>query len=466
MKKTAFFFILLTFTGLGGCMLGPNFQKPTYNGPDKFRFDPSDSSKIVNLRWWELLDDPVLDTLIKTALRENRDVLSAAARVAAAQANIGYTKSLQWPDFNYNISVSGSGMSGNVSSGFKAYPEFSWEVGFWGKYRRMNEAARAELLATEYGKRMVQLSLISTVATTYFNILASYDLLQISKNTLASRDSALLIMMDKYEGGMIALMDYNQAKIQRDIAATVIPTYKRMIGLGENTMGILLGGYSKSIKMGKPFHEIDYELDIPTGIPSELLKRRPDVLQAEEMYRSLNAQIGIAEAMRWPSLNLTGLLGAASTDLTTLNAVGLSWSAGSMLLGPIFQFGRNKRRVEMARENAKVALMGYEKTVQQAFREVEDALINIATYREESIAQASRTKTAISSEELSYIRYNEGSTTYLEVLEQQRQSFSSQLELLTARLNLLNSYIFLYKALGGGWLSPEEEKAYLNQNKP
>lgn len=203
------------------------------------------------------------------------------------------------------------------------------------------------------------------------------------------------------------------------------------------------------------------------GLPSELIERRPDVLQAEEIYKAQNAQIGVAEAMRWPSFNLTGLLGVASTDLLSLNAIGLTWSAGATLLGPLFEFGKNKRRVEMARQNAQIALVDYEKTVQQAFRDVEDALVNISTFKKEIIAQESRAKTAIESESLSYVRYNEGSTTYLEVLEQQRQSFSSQLELLTARMNLLNSYILLYKALGGGWLSPEEEKAYLDslQNK-
>ncbi len=466
MRKTILFSLMLLMTGLGGCMLGPNYQKPQYSGPDKFRFDTTDSSKTVNLRWWELMDDPVLDTLIKTALKENKDVLIAASRVEAARANIGYTKALQWPNFYFGAGVTVSGKSGNVTSGFTLYPEFSWEIGFWGKYRRLNEAARAEYLATEYAKRTVQISLISAVASTYFAILASKDQLEISEHTLASRDSAMVIMQDKYEGGMISLMDLNQAKIQRDIAAGVIPTYKRMISMNENALSILLGRAPQGIETGKPFHEHHYEMDIPAGLPSELLERRPDVKQAEEIYRAQNAQIGVAEAMRWPSLNLTGLMGLASTDLLSLNAIGLTWSAGSTFLGPLFQFGMNKRRVEMAVANAKMALLDYEKTTLQAFKDVEDALTSIATFREETIAQESRAKTAILSEQLAFIRYNEGSTTYLEVLEQQRQSFSSQLELLTARLNLLNSYIMLYKALGGGWLSPEEEKAFLNQNKP
>jgi multidrug efflux system outer membrane protein len=444
---------------LGSCMLGPNFQKYQYRGPDKFRFDTTKTGSTVNLRWWDLMDDPVLDTLIMTSLRENKDVLIAAERIEAAKANIGYTKAGRWPSFNVAGGVSGSGVSGNTKSGFQIYPEFTWEIGFWGKFRRMNEAARANYLASEYAKQMVQLSLVSAVASTYYSLLAYYDLLQISQSTLASRDSGLVIMMDKYEGGMISLMDFNQAKIQRDVAAAMVPAYERMIGLTENSLSILLGGLPHKIDIGKPFHKHEYELSIPVGLPSELLKRRPDVLMSEQVYKAANAQIGVAEAMRWPSLSLTGMLGAASTDLASLNAIGLTWSAGASIFSPLFQFGKNKRRVEIAAADARVALLDYETTVQTAFKDVEDALINIRSYRKELKAQESRAFTSIESEKLAYIRYNEGSTTYLEVLEQQRSSFSAQIDVLNTRLSLLNSYILLYKALGGGWITPEQEAA-------
>jgi multidrug efflux system outer membrane protein len=408
------------------------------------------------------MNDPVLDTLIITAINENKDVLVAAARIEEAKANIGYTGADRWPELHFGGGASVSSSWGNVSSGFNAYPEFNWEIGFWGKYRRLNEVARASYLATEYAQRTIQLSLVSAVATTYFTILASYDQLNIARNTLASRDSGMIIMSDKYDGGMISQMDLNQAKIQRDIAAAVVPVYKRSIALNENALSILLGKNPQKITTGEPFYKHKYELDIPVGLPSELLERRPDVKQTEEIYHAQLAQIGVAEALRWPSLSLTGLFGAVSNDLLSLNAVGLTWSAGAGIFSPLFQFGKNKRRVEMAEANAKAALIDYEKAAQQAFRDVEDALVNISTFREELFAQESRAKTAITSEELSYIRYNEGSTTYLEVLEQQRQSFSSQLDVLSTRLYLLNSYILLYKALGGGWLTPEEEKAFFN----
>lgn len=464
MKHTFRFFIFLVIISFSGCMLGPDFQKPAYESPEHFRFDFGESdSLMMNLRWWEILGEPELDSLIRIALAENKDVLIAAQRIEAAKANIGFTKADQWPAFRYGVAVSGS--NGNSSGTFNAYPELSWEIGFWGKYRRMNEAARAGFLATTYAKQTIQLSLISAVASTYYTFLASYNQYQISMKTLSSRDSGLIIMKDKHEGGLIALMDLNQAQIQRDLAAAAVPTYKRLIALNENALNILLGRYPMEIKRDVSFSELEYNLDIPVGIPSEILERRPDVKQAEALYEEQNAQIGVAEAMRWPSISLTGLLGVASNELLSLSSYGLAWSAGASVFGPVFQFGKNKRRVEIAKANAQAALLQYENIANQSFKDVADALVSIETYKEELIAQRSRTKTAILSETLAGIRYEEGTTTYLEVLEQQRQSFSAQLDLLANELNLINSYIYLYKALGGGWLSPEDERLYLEELK-
>jgi len=458
MKKTLLILSSTLLLYMSSCMLGPDFQQPVVESPEAFHFDtinPTDS--MINLRWWELFQDPVLDTLIVSALENNRDVLATAAKVDAARANIGFTKADQWPSFNYLVGVGGSGTGGSNQNNFYAYPELVWEVGFWGKYRRLNEAARAQYVASEYGKRSVQISLITAVATSYFTILAAQKQLEIAELTLDSRNSGLTIMKDKFEGGTISEMDLNQSKLQRDVAATVIPGFKRAIALNENSLSNLIGENPKVIETGLSFMEQDYKLDIPVGIPSEILERRPDIRAAEAAYEAQNAQIGVAEALRWPSLSLTGLLGAASNDLSSLNAAGLAWSSSANLFGPIFQFGKNKRRVDIARYNTYASLLEYEGTVLQAFKEVEDALVKINTYEEEMLAQESRSLTAMSSESLSMIRYTEGLTTYLEVLEQQRQSFGSQLDYVLARLNVLNSYILLYKSLGGGWLSLEEE---------
>ncbi len=447
---------------LSGCKLGPDFQKPNYKSPDKFRFDSLPTDTIVNLEWWKLFNDPVLDTLIITALNENKDVMVAAARIESAKANIGYTNADQWPTIGYSVGAGRGNFMGakqpSTTNNFFAYPELSWEIGFWGKYRRLNEVAQADLLASEYGMRTIQLGLISSVAGTYFQLLNNKAKLNIAKNTLASRDSGLLIIEARYKWGVVAEIDLNQSQVQRAISAVAVPQYKRAIEQTESTLSILLGNSPGTITTKLKLVDMDFPPDIPTGLPSQLLERRPDVKQAEALLMSQNAQIGVAEAMRWPSLSLTGLLGVASSDLSSLTTGGLAWSASASLLGPIFQFGKNKKRAEMVRFETEALLHDYENTVIQAFKEVEDALVSIQTLREEMIAQQMRYVAAINAERLSDKRYLLGETSYLEVLESQRQSFNAQLDFTQTRMTLLSSYVELYKALGGGWLSPEEEK--------
>lgn len=471
MKKIIALLTLGLIVYLSGCKLGPDFQRPDYVGPETFRFDSAIMDTIVNLRWWELFDDEVLDTLIKTALIENRDIMVAAARIDAARANLGYTKADQWPSFGFNIGVSsGNSVAGvatmpDVSSNFFAFPEMNWEVGFWGKYRRLNESAKASLLSSEYGLRTVQMSLISSVASTYFALLDNIQKLEISKNTLAARDSSLIIIQARYDYGVVAEIDLNQAQIQRAISAAAVPIYTRAIAFNQSTLSILLGKYPKSIPIGKKLFAQNEPPDVPAGIPSQILTRRPDVMQAEADYAAQNARIGAAEAMRWPSLNITGLLGVATSDLSTLTTAGLGWSVGGTLLGPLFNFGKNKRRVEIERANTIAALNIYEGVALQAFKEVEDALISIQTLRLELIAQQQRYTAAINAEYLSTQRYDKGQTSYLEVLEQQRQSFDAQLSFSQTRRDLLGAHVALYKALGGGWLSPEEEEAYIEAQR-
>lgn len=448
---------------LSGCTLGPDFQKPDYNSPEKFRFDSLTTDTIVNLQWWKLFNDPVLDTLIITAINENKDVLVAAARIESARANIGYTSADQWPQLSYSVGASSGNYAGikqpTSNNSFFAYPELSWEIGFWGKYRRLTEAAQADLLASEYGMRTIQMSLISNVASTYFELLNNKEKLFISENTLASRNSGLKIIEARYKWGIIAEIDLNQSQVQRAISAAAVPQYKRAIAQTESSLSILLGNNPGATKTVSRLINMDFPPDIPIGLPSRLLERRPDIKQAEASLKSQNAQIGVAEAMRWPSLSLTGLLGVASDDLSTLTTGGLAWSAGGSLLGPIFQFGKNKKRVEMARYETEALLHEYESTVLQAFKDVEDALISIETLKEELLAQEMRYKAATNAEMLSENRYSLGETSYLEVLDSQRQSFDAQLDYTQTRMNLLSAYVELYKALGGGWLSPEEEKA-------
>ncbi len=460
---------ILILTGIviyfSGCAAGPDYVHPQYTGNNEFRFDTvnSASDTIVNLRWWNLFNDPVLDTLIKQALVNNKDVMVAAARIDAARANLGLTKSEQWPSFGYSANAGAGNFGGgqlfnNNTSNFNAYPEMYWEIGFWGKYRRMNESARASLLASEYGMRTVQISLISAVASTYFSLLEYQKKLDISKQTYLSRDSGMNIIKARFDYGIVAEIDYNQSQIQTAISAAAIPIYQRAVAQTENTLSILLGNAPAAIATGKPLIEQELPPEIPAGLPSQLLLRRPDVLQAEALYAAQNAKIGVAEAMRWPSLNITGLLGYATNDLLAFNTDGLAWAAAGSLTGPIFQFGKNKRRVELERHNTQAALTEYQNVTLKAFKEVEDALIAVKTYKEQLAAAKIRNDAAINAQMLSSERYDKGQTSYLEVLESERQSFDAQLAYTQTRRELLDAYIALYKALGGGWLSPQEEQ--------
>ena len=465
MKKIFVFLLAGILLYLSGCKLGPDFVKPAYTGPKTFQYDSLVNDTIVNLRWWELFNDPVLDTLIVKALENNKNVMVAAARVEAARASLGYTKAEQWPSLNFNAGAGSGNSIGTVqfnssSNRFYGFAQMNWEVGFWGKYRRLNEAARAELLASEYGLRTVQIGLISEVANAYFTLLDNMKKLEISQRTLAARDSSLRIIRARFQHGIIPEIDLNQAQIQRAVSAAAIPVYERNIAYSKNALAVLLGKYTADIPDGKTLFDQIVPMNVPAGLPSQLLLRRPDVRQAEALYAAQNARIGAAEAMRWPSLNLTGLLGVASSSLSSLTSSGLGWSVGGTLLGPVFEFGKNKRRVEIERARAKEALHQYENVALQAFKEVEDALISIHTLKKELIAQQQRSIAAINAEMLSYERYDKGQTSYLEVLESERQSFEAQLARSQTKAALLNAYVALYKALGGGWLSPAEENAY------
>ena len=463
MKKILALLILASIIYLAGCKLGPDFQKPDYNSPEKFRFDSLATDTVVNLQWWKLFNDPILDTLISTALKENKDVLVAAARIEAARVNVGYTNADQFPTLSYNVGASSGNYVGaklpSSSNNFFAYPELSWEIGFWGKYRRLTEAAQADLLASSYGMRTIQISLISTVASAYFELLNNKEKLFIAENTLASRDSGLLIIEERYKWGIVAEIDLNQSQVQRAISAAAVPQFSRAISLSESSLSILLGQNPQAVKTVSKLLNMEFPPDIPVGLPSQLLERRPDIKQAEALLMAQNAQIGVAEAMRWPSLSLTGMFGVASNDLTTLTSGGFAWSASGSLLGPLFQFGKNKKRAEIARFQTEALLYEYESTVLQAFKDVEDALISIKTLKEELVAQEMRNKAALNALMLSENRYSLGETSYLEVLDSQRQSFDAELDHTQTRLNLLIEYIKLYKALGGGWLSPEQEQA-------
>jgi len=456
---------------LAGCMLGPDFQKPAVETPDQFRFAAPEAEALVNLKWWELFNDPVLASLVTTALRENKDVLIAASRVEEARASLGFTRADMYPTFDIQAGAgrgnfAGGRMSDSTDNNFFIAPSMNWELDFWGKFRRSNEAARAELVASEYAMRSVQISLISQVVSTYFLLLDLHQRLDISRYTLESRIGTLDIIQQRFDKGIVPELDVNQAQIQKEFAAAAIPLYERLIARTENVLSILLGGFPKEIQIGVPLYEQQEPPDIPAGLPSSLLERRPDVLVAQYVLKSQTERIGVAEAKRLPAISLTGSAGAASTELANMTVEGFAWSLGANLVGPLYQFGKNKKRVQIQKARTQQALYQYENTVLVAFREVADALNEIQTFKEQIASVKRKYEAAKNADALAKLRYDKGFSDYLLVLETERTLFDVGLELSELTQQYYNSYVRLYKALGGGWLSREEMEQAQQRDEP
>jgi len=459
-------FVLASVIFSCGCAMGPDFAPPVVETPENYRFEKVPAEVMINLKWWELFDDPVLFGLVTEALENNKDLKMAADRVEQARAYLGFTRADEYPGFN----IQGGAGTGNLSGGTRsetrnsyAYvgPALSWEMDFWGKFRRATESAKAQLMASEYALRTVQIGLISEVVSTYYLLLDYRQRVQISRETLQSREESLKIIERRFARGIIPELDVNQAQIQKEIAAAAIPQYERAAATTENALSILLGKLPEPIRTGDRVSIEPAPPRIPTGLPSDLLERRPDIIQAMYLLEAQTAQVGVAEAMRLPAVSLTGMLGLAASELSGLTSEGGGWSVGGGLFGPIFEFYKNVRRVETEEAKTREALHRYENTVLTAFREVEDALVEIDTYRREMAAVEKKVDAAGNANRLAQLRYDKGVSSYLEVLETERSLFSAQLELSELKQQYLNGYVKLYKALGGGWISEDEtpEKA-------
>ncbi|WNJ20291.1 TolC family protein [Pontibacter sp. G13] len=462
--KHTLFALLAMLTLWSSCKFHPAYEGIPMENPISFRMDSVATDTIVNLRWWEAFNDPYLDTLVAVALRNNRDVRIAANRIEQSEKFYKITKADFWPSFNGSIDLQRGNLIGGIpgqgeNNLLTGFLNGSWELDFWGKFRSANEAARADLIASEYGHRVIQISLISQVAQTYFQMLEFQARIDISEQTLALRDSMLGIILERYEAGIIAEIDVNQAQIQRAIAASSVPLYQRQLVLTENALSVLIGDNPQKFTPVVTLVNQEMPDEIPPGLPSSLLTRRPDILQAEQFVIAQNATIGIANANRFPAISLTGAFGLATLDLSNLGGGFPGWSIGASLLQPIFNFGQLKRQVEVEKLKLEESILNYEAVVLNAFREVEDALVSIRTLKEEIEYRRDHVEAAQNALMLSQLRYDKGVTSYLEYLESQRQAFEAQQNYAGTRAELLSAYVSLYNALGGGWISPEEEAA-------
>ncbi len=469
-NRILFIFIIIGAVVLfEACKVGPSFksQRTQIDSLAVYRYDSLQmamTDSVLNIKWWELFNDPMVDTLIRIGLEENKDLLIASSRVEQAQAQLGFTKANMWPSIGYSAAAQRGNViqgapTGGVGNIFAGFGNLGWEIDFWGKYRRANEAARADLLATEFGKRTVQIGLISTIADTYYQLLDFRWREMIARKTVELRQASLDIIQARYDQGIVPEIDLNQSQIQLAIAASSVPFYQRQVAVTENTLSILLGRNPGPISISSDLETQVLPPDIPVGIPSMLMERRPDILQAENLLHAQTARVGVAVAQRFPSISLTGLLGVASNDISELTSNGLAWNIAGSLTGPVFEFGKNKRRVEIERKRTEQLLYEYERTIITAFKEVEDALVGISTLKEELQARRDHVNAAQNAQRLSSERYDKGVTSYLELIESQRQAFEAELSLSETTQKLFNAYVRLYKALGGGWLSEEEMNA-------
>ena len=387
-----------------GCTLGPNFEEPVVAIPEAYRTPAVLVKGSEDLKWWELFDDPLLVTLVNTALDNNRDVKVAVNRISQSRAALGISEADSYPRLDVEAGVNrgdftGAGKSASVATNAYLVAPLSWEIDFWGKFRRADAAARANLIASEYGLRTVQLTLVAEVVSGYYELLDFHRRLAISERTLESRIDSLIIIQQRFDRGIISELDVNQAEIQREIAAAAIPLYERSISKTENRLSILLGQLPDSIKVPDDNSLLSSPPDIPVGVPADILERRPDIAEASFLLRAQTQNIGIAEALRWPSISLTGTLGFASTELDSVTIDGSVWSVGGQLFGPVFDFGQNQRRVEIEELITQQFLFQFENKILNAFREVEDSLVEIKTYREELAAIKRQLKAATNREQ-------------------------------------------------------------------
>jgi multidrug efflux system outer membrane protein len=454
---------ILTFSLVGGCAVGPNYHRPAVQTPIAYR-DLSDNpqaqaqaASFADLPWWQVFQDPQLQDLIRTALKQNYDLQIATERINAARAQVAITRSSLFPQ------VQGAGnFVGGKSQFFplkanllELAADVSFQLDFFGQLRRATEAARAQLLATENGQRTVTLTLVSDVASAYFSLLQLDLELQITKDTVETQEGSVRLTSLRLDHGVATKLDVLQAQQVLDTANAQLPDLERQIGQEEDAINILLGNYPGPVKRGLKLPEQFIPPEVPAGLPSSLLARRPDIRQAEQFLVAANAQIGVAKAAFFPQISLTGsgggAFGRSSSFSSLMGSQTAIWSYGASVSQPIFTGGALTGGLHLAESQHEQALTAYKQAIQRAFGDVSDALIGYQELREVRVQQQQVVADLAESVRLSVMRYRGGTTTYLEVLDGQRSLFSAELTLAQARGNEYQSLVQLYRALGGGW---------------
>lgn len=440
--------------------MGPKYSRPETKKPEAYVQAPTKTDSITNLKWWDVYEDTVLQSLIQVAIDSNLDLMTAVARVDEAKAILGYNQANLFPFLDYSARGRASDFRSTAEGAGVTFPQssvallgnVSWEIDLWGKLRHANRAAFADLIATDEGRKSIYLSLVAQVAELYFTLRGLDERYSITQRTYETRMEYLRIITLRFERGETSELDKLQAEQIAAGSHAQLFSLERAIIAVENAINVLLGQTYAPVARGLRNDQQQLPVEIPSGLPSELLERRPDIRSAEQQLVAQTERVGIAVALRFPSLSLTGLLGVASPDISNLfSGDAVLGSVTGQLAGPIFRFNQNKRRVEA--ERAKAMQMGYqyEKTILVAFAEVENSLAEIRTYRNEFAARQTQVAATERSLLLSKALYDNGYTSFLQVLDAERELYNSQFEKSLALQSQLISTVRLYKALGGGW---------------
>jgi outer membrane protein, multidrug efflux system len=446
-----------------GCMVGPDYQRPQIDLPQTWRVEDKSAQAVTNTAWWEQYNDPVLNELVQTGLQENKDVKIAAARIEQFLGLYTTTRAALFPQVGAGASPSRLRLSelvgpsqlqtvpgGATFNNFELFLNASWEIDLWGKLRRATEAARATLLSTEETRKSVILTLMTSVANSYLNLRDLDKQLEVTKETVKSYEAIYNIFKLRYEYGYVSAMELSQAQEQYEQAVSNIPFFERAIAQQENSLSVLLGRNPGAIPRGKAIDEFALPA-VPAGLPSEVLENRPDIRQAEQNLIAANANIGVAKALYFPSISLTGLVGTASSDLSKLfTGPGRIWSVAGPITAPIFTAGAIAGQVKTAEGVQQETLFRYQQVIQTAFQEVNDGLVDQERTTEQLAALTRRVEALREYVRLAWLRFNEGYSSYLEVTYSQNLLYNTELSRTVVQSTLLQAFANLYKAMGVG----------------
>ena len=461
---------LLVAALLAGCAVGPDYLRPDVAAPEKWRIEYAQAAEVANAQWWQQFGDPVLDQLIDEALRENRDVRIAAARVDQFLGALATTRSQFYPQLGYGADAT-RGRASRVgqpplAAGSDPYYNLyqgalgaQWQVDLFGRVRRQSEAAQAQVYASEQGRRGVVLSVVSSVAASYIGLRALDRQLEIARATAGNYAKTQKIFDLRFKGGVVSQVEVTQVESQYQQALAAIPNLEQQVAAQENLISVLLGRNPGPIPRGKTIDALAAPA-IPGGLPSTLLERRPDVLQAEQNLVAANASIGIAQSLYFPTLSLTGVLGSVSTAFGDfLTGPAAAWSVAAGLAGPVFTFGGIEGQVSSAEASQREALAFYQLTVLGAFRETNDALVGSVKKREEAEAQVRRVAALREYARLSRLKFDNGYASYLEVLYAENELFGAELTAVRAQAERQVQLVDVYRAFGGGWVDEAAKRA-------